>query len=305
MPLLRLLKLFQKTTNSLARLFVLFLILGGVGFYEEALASPPAKNVPIIAIGGAVTETIYALGAGDQLIGRDTTSIYPAAATQLPDIGYMRTLPAEGILSLAPKAVLAIEGSGPPSTITMVKQAGIPIIDVPEAYDQEGVIRKINIIAQALGKENEAQALTKAINEGFKANEALVANITKPKRVLFLLSVQNGRAIAAGRGTPPDALIKLAGAVNVVDQFQGFKPINDEALVTAAPDAILFMGNGGLPITSNDILAMPSLAYSPAAKNHALLKIDAMYFLGFGPRSAQAVHELITMLYGTELSKER
>ena len=71
----------------------------------------------VISIGGDITEIIYALGKIDQVIGRDTTSFYPPSVTSLPDIGYVRQLGAEGLLSLSPDLIIASSESGPPEVV--------------------------------------------------------------------------------------------------------------------------------------------------------------------------------------------
>jgi len=87
----------------------------------------PIDSSRIVSIGGAVTETIYALGLESRIVGVDTTSLYPPEALKrAPNVGYMRALSAEGILSLKPSWVIAIEGSGPPGALKLVSDAAFP-----------------------------------------------------------------------------------------------------------------------------------------------------------------------------------
>jgi iron complex transport system substrate-binding protein len=87
----------------------------------------PIDSSHIVSIGGAVTETIYALGLEDRIVGVDTTSLYPPEALKrAPNVGYMRARSAEGILSLEPSWVIAIEGSGPPDALKLVSGTGVP-----------------------------------------------------------------------------------------------------------------------------------------------------------------------------------
>ncbi len=73
---------------------------------------------------------------------------------------------------------------------------------------------------------------------------ACARSIDKPKRVLFMLSFINGRPMAAGRSTAADGIIRLAGATNAIDGYDGYKPVNDEAVIAAKPDAVLVMQRG-------------------------------------------------------------
>src|SRR5690606_22824512 len=97
----------------------------------------------IVSTGGSITEIAYALGEQDKLVARDSTSLYPEAALKLPDVGYMRQLSPESVLSVDPSGLLVVEGSGPKETIDVLKKASIPFITVPETYDHAGILEKI------------------------------------------------------------------------------------------------------------------------------------------------------------------
>ena len=106
----------------------------------------------IVAIGGAVTEILYALGLEDQVAAVDVTSLYPPRAmAEKPSVGYMRALSAEGVLSVNPSLIIAVEGSGPPEVLDVLEAASVPFVLVPEAKDGDGVIRKIEMVADAVG----------------------------------------------------------------------------------------------------------------------------------------------------------
>ncbi len=116
-----------------------------------------------------------------------------------------------------------------------------------------------------------------------------------------MLSFQGGRFLAAGRHNAADGIISLAGGVNAVDGFEGYKAMSDEAIVTARPDVILMMDRGGAHSESNDaeLFAHPAVASTPAGKDKRLIRMDGSYRLGFGPRTAAAVRDLATALYGS------
>ena len=103
----------------------------------------------VVAIGGSVTEIIYALGEQDQLVARDTTSMFPPEASELPDVGYIRALSPEGVLSVNPKKIVALEGSGPPESLDVLKKASVPIVIIPEGYSREGIVNKIKAVGAA------------------------------------------------------------------------------------------------------------------------------------------------------------
>lgn len=254
----------------------------------------------LVTVGGAVTEIVFDLGLGDRVIARDTTSYFPEPVTKLPDIGYMRALSPEGVLSVNPSAILMIEGSGPKETLDALAKASVPLVTVPEGYDRDAIVRKILTVGKALGVEAEAKELADRVRADVDAAVAEAAKVqgAKRRRVLFVLTVQNGKIMAAGGRTAADGILKLAGAVNAADGFQGYKPLNDEALIEAKPDVILTMVSGGPGVSDEELLANPAIRLTPAGKNRRILRMNGLTLLGFGPRTALAIRELSEALYG-------
>jgi iron complex transport system substrate-binding protein len=264
-----------------------------------ALATPSlAEDAPrIITLGGSVTEIAVALGAGDRLVARDTTSNFPERIQALPDVGYIRALSPENILALDPTLILAEGDAGPPEAVEVLKAAGIPFVLVPEAADPGGVVAKIIAVAAALDLPGEA--LAAKVQVGLDAAAARAVAVTSPKSVLFILSLQGGGVMAGGEGTEAEGIIRLAGGVNAATGFQGYKPMTDEAVLAAQPDVILMMDReGDLSISDADVLAQPALSQTPAVANDAIVRMDGMLLLGFGPRTPEAAQALHHALYG-------
>ncbi|WP_315919715.1 hemin ABC transporter substrate-binding protein [Mesorhizobium sp. SP-1A] len=255
-------------------------------------------NSRIAAIGGSVTEIVYALGAQEHLVARDYTSLYPEAARRLPDLGYMRQLSPEGVLSVNPTGILALQGSGPAEAIEVLKKARVPFIEVPETFDHQGILTRIRVVGKALGADAKAEALAAEVDAKLKAAESRTAGIKQRKRVLFVLSLAGGKVLASGTGTAADGMIGLAGGVNAVAGYDGYKPLSDEAIVEAAPDVILMMDNAGPGVSEKDLFANPAIAQTPAGAARRLVKMDGGYLLGFGPRTADAITDLAAALYG-------
>ncbi|MER9073698.1 hemin ABC transporter substrate-binding protein [Mesorhizobium sp. M0904] len=261
-----------------------------------------ADRSRIVAIGGSITEIVYALGEQDRLVARDSTSRYPDAALKLPDVGYMRQLSPEGVLSVNPSGILALHGSGPKEAVDVLKKTSIPFIEVPERYDNQGILEKIHIVGKALGTEAKADALAAQTDAKLKAAEKQTASIKERKRILFVLSIQGGRLLAAGSDTAADGIIKLSGGINAIDGFAGYKQLSDEAVITARPDVILMMNNAG-PVTADDeLFSNPAVASTPAGAARTLIRMDGGYLLGFGPRTADAIHDLAVSLYGSQVA---
>lgn len=290
------------TAMILMRRVVLALVAAsalGQGF-AQAEDARPLDTSRLVSIGGAVTEIVFALGQGDTLAARDSTSTYPQAALKLPDVGYMRALSPEGVLSVNPSAILMIDGAGPKEALDVLTKASVPIVRIPEGYDRAGIVNKIKSVGKALGAEDRAEHLAAQVGADVDAASAAVANIpeARRKRVLFVLTLQNGKIMAAGRQTAADGILKLSGAINATGDFHGYKSLNDEAIIAARPDVILMMRDGGPGASDAEVLANPAIALTPAGQNKALIRQGSMTMLGFGPRTAEAIRDLATALYG-------
>ena len=179
------------------------------GLLSAALALPAtaqdlqefADSSRLVSIGGSLTEIIYALGEEEKLVARDQTALFPEAATQLPDVGYMRALAPEGVLSVNPTALLVIEGSGPPEALDVLSHTGVQYQAVPESFSHEGILVKVRAVGQALGVQDKAESLISEIDTALKSVEARTADIAERKRVLFVLSTDGGKIQASGTDT--------------------------------------------------------------------------------------------------------
>jgi iron complex transport system substrate-binding protein len=291
------------------RLTVTTLHLGlGAGLLAVGLLALPmtpqaqAVDAPrVVTLGGAVTEIVVALGAGDQLIARDSTSTYPASVLDLPDVGYVRALSPEGVLSVAPDLILSEQGAGPAETIAVLEAAGVEFVTMPDDPTPQGVLDKIDAVAMALRLPEAGAALKAEVGAGLEAAAVRAAAVSDPQRVLFVLSLQGGRVMAGGEGSSAEGIIRLAGGVNAATGFAGYKQMTDEAVIAAAPDLILMMDReGDLEITAADVQAHPALGLTPAAENGRVVRMDGMLLLGFGPRTPDAAEALHKALYMAE-----
>lgn len=267
---------------------------------DETLVLPDTSRV--VSIGGAITEIVYALGEEKMLVGRDSTSVYPEAAFALPDVGYMRQLSPEGVLSVNPSGILALQGSGPKEAVDVLKKASVPYVEIRESYDHAGIVERIRAVGKAIGADDKAETLAAQVDGKLKEAEELTAGVKERKRVLFILSMQGGKIQAAGAGTAADGIIELAGGVNAVQGYHGYKQLTDEAAIEAKPDVILMMTRGGQHDTGEaELFAHPAIAATPAGQAKRLIKMDGAYLLGFGPRTADAVKEVAAALYGDQV----
>ena len=266
-------------------------------------ASEAQQDDGIIAIGGDITEIVYALGAGDRLVAVDTTSVFPPEALETkPNVGYMRQLSPEGVLSVGAGQVLASEGAGPPETVAVLQASSLDYVVIPDDPSPEGIVAKVRAVAAALREEAKGEALAARISSRLEQLAQARARIEGPPlRVLFVLGVRNGRAIVGGEGTSAEAVIELAGGVNAVTGVVDFRPLGDEALVALAPDAILTMRRTGANHTLDELATLAGIQNTPAARHDRMYVMEGQRLLGFGPRTPDAASELMELLYGSVL----
>jgi iron complex transport system substrate-binding protein len=274
-----------------------FLAFAALSLAADSLAAQEIKPVDtsrLVTVGGSVTEIVFALGYGDKVIARDITSFYPGEVNKLPSVGYMRALSPEGVLSVNPSAILLIQGSGPKETLDVLSKASVPLVFIPEGYDRDALLAKIRSVGKALGadaKANELAAKVAADKDAGKIEEA------RRKRVLFVMTVQNGKIMAAGEHTAAHGIIALAGGINATSDFRGYKPLNDEAVINANPDVILLMDTGSQTVSEADILANPAVALTPAGQARKVIRLGGSALL-FGPRTGDAIRKVHETLYG-------
>ena len=258
------------------------------------LGHAQARGLPrLVTISGAITEVVYALGAEAQLVGTDTTSLYPAAALKTPKVGYMRQLSAEGVLSLRPDAVIATTEAGPPVVMDQLRSAGVKVELIHADHSWGEVQRKVQAVGRVSARQAEARALQARLDAEWDAVQQRVAAAGRVRpRVLFILS-HSASPQVAGLNTAAHAFIGFAGGVNAIGGFEGYRPMTAEAMAGAAPDWILssnqsIEAHGGV----EKFWLRPELALTPAYRKRALVTMDALQLLGFGPRLPQAVAQV-------------
>jgi iron complex transport system substrate-binding protein len=267
------------------------------GAAAAATAAAPAGR--IASLGGAVTEILYRLGAGPRIVAVDTTSLYPPEALrEKPNVGYLRALSAEGLLACGPDLVIAADGAGPPAVLAQLREAGLRVETVAEPPSPEGVLDKIAVIGRLADLEPAAVALAAEVRGRFAEVAARRARIEKPARAIVVLSLQGGRTVVGGTGSTADGMLALAGITNAAAGVAGFKPMTDEAIVAAAPDAVVMMQNGPEPAKPETIFAPDTaLSRTPAGAQGRLVAVDGLSLLGFGPRTPQAAIALMRAIY--------
>lgn len=270
----------------------------GLGLLAWTVQPASADTGRVISVGGSVTEIVYALGAGSKLVAVDQTSLHPPEAQDLPDVGYLRALSAEPILSLAPDLVLVEADAGPPEVLTQLESAGVTVARMPDQPDIGGVQQKIREVAAALGLESKGAELASQVGADHERVIAQVGKVQTRPRVMFVLSAGRGAPLVAGERTSAEAIIGMAGGRNAISGFPDYRPLSPEAGVAASPDIILVTYRtmrllGGI----EGLVTLPGIVGTPAADSRRIVSIDGLLLLGFGPRTPEAVATLAEALH--------
>lgn len=255
----------------------------------DAIENEAEQNQKIVSLNGAISEALVILGAESQIIGVDVTSTYPESLkTKATDLGHVRSITAESILSLKPNVVFATSKDVNPTLNEQLKAANVSLKIINQEYSTEGTKNLITEIAKFLKKENYQPLL-----ENIDRQIAEIKPFEKKPKVLFIYARGAGNLMVAGKETPLHHMIELAGADNAAATITDFKPLTPEALLTINPDVILLFDTGLQSLGGIDgLLKVEGISATNAGKNQKIITMDGQLLSGFSPRLGEAVVEL-------------
>ncbi|MEU9094300.1 ABC transporter substrate-binding protein [Streptomyces sp. NPDC048428] len=288
----------------------------------EPLAATPAPRLPvtvesadgkrttitsadrIVPLTGSLSEIVFTLGLGEQVVARDITATFEQAA-KLPVVTRAHDVSAESVLSLRPTVVLADTTTGPAEAIGQIRDAGIPLVVVEPAKELADVGRRIDTVAAALGVQKSGDALRKRTQDRIDAVRKSVpvpADGAEKPRVAFLyLRGSASVYLLGGRESGASSLLEAAGAVDAGKASglkKDFTAITSEALAKAAPDAILVMAKGLDSVGGVDgLVKIPGVAETPAGLDRRIVSIDDGVLLNYGPRTDRVLSDLVAQLH--------
>ena len=258
--------------------------------------SPPHR---IVSVAPSITEILFALGVGDQVVGVTTYCNYPEAAKAKPKIGGYTTPSLESILALRPDQVIMMKNR--PDVAQKLRQAGINVTEL-QPENLAGIYESIRTIAEKIGVPERGRSLIQSIEGQLHESAAQKGDGPKP-RVLFIVGRTPGAVsdlIAVGRGSYIGELIALAGAENVFrDAAVPYPKVNMEEVIRRNPDVIVDMGHNEM-VTEDQKQAVRQLwkkyPFLRAVQRDAVFPISADYFVTPGPRVGLAVRDIRTMI---------
>lgn len=254
-------------------------------------------NERIVSAGGSITEIIYALGSGDDIVGIDQTSSYPPEVEKLPKIGYWKLLNVEGILSLNPTLFITWRDAEPKNIFEQVSRAKVDVLALQRVPGTPALLyENIEKIGAKLNKVEQAKQLITQIDQHITHIQQQIAKQPKKTKVLFLLSM-GGSNMIAGKESVADAIITIAGGENIATHAH-YKTYSAESLIMADPEVLVLTTQSVEFLGGRDQLSkIPGLTHTSAWKNNRIVTIDQAYLLGLGPRVTQAIDELYQGFY--------
>jgi iron complex transport system substrate-binding protein len=255
----------------------------------DATENPAPQRVVALANGSA--EIIASLGYLSVLVGRDIASTSPELeGVPIATAGH-QVVP-EKIFELNPDVVLIDNTTGPATALDIVKEAGIKVVMINEAWQLSDIEKKITVIGEVIGAQDAAMQLVGKLNSALQASGKERPGV----RVAFLY-LRGGSAIylLGGQGSGTDSLLEHLGAVDVGAQkfTQAFSPITSESLIATDPEIILVMSKGLESVGGIEgLVSLPGIAQTKAGKNRAVIAVDDSLLLSFGPRTPDLLRQL-------------
>lgn len=271
---------------------------------RQMVEQSPARDARILTLdrAGALSRTVWALGMGENLIGRDTASDFPGVK-DLPLVtpgGH--SINAETVLSLRPDIVLTDGSIGPSRVMKKLRATGVKVIDITAERTPETIGTLVEEVAAGIGLEQAAEQVTEQINEKLDRATASAQSRADGRRMMILYVRGTGVAMIAGPESGGRSLIQRLGGTDAGEKLGingSFTPLTPEALIEAAPDTLIVMSSGLESVGGVDrLLEVPGVSQTPAGKNRSVLDVPDSELLSFGPNTPGVIDAMAVALYG-------
>ncbi|HAO45766.1 MAG TPA: ABC transporter substrate-binding protein [Ferruginibacter sp.] len=261
------------------------------------------KDMRIVCLSKHLTEMLFALGKGHNIVAVDLSSTYPDSAKLLKTVGYHRALSPESIIAMNPDLVIHSNDIGPDNVLPQITKAGLNI----KAFGGANTIDSANLLLKELGRffgeEKKADSIIAKMNEGIaKAADTLKAmNITDSLKVMIIhFGLRNNNYfVMSGRNGVGDKMLRLAGCTPAQYDGKGAREMSAEAVALANPDIIVAtdFGYDRMGSIDNFLITVPGVALTNAGKNRRIIRFEEHDLVYFGPRTGENIIKLINLLH--------
>lgn len=261
------------------------------------------KDQRIVCLSKHLTEMVFALGKGHNIVAVDLSSTYPDSARLLKTVGYHRALSPESIIAMNPDLVIHSNDIGPESVLPQLAKVGLNIKAFGGANTIDSARMLLKELGQFFGEEKKADSLVKKMDADLvRAADTLKAMHladTPGVMIIHFGRAQNIYFVMSGRKGVGDQMIRLAGGQVVSYDAKGARQISAEAVATSNPDIILATDYGYDQMGSMDkfISGIPGVALTNAGKNKRIVRFEEHDLIYFGPRTGANVLKLTHLLH--------
>jgi iron complex transport system substrate-binding protein len=265
------------------------------GLGREVVLDGPAQR--IVSLAPSNTEILYALGAGDQVVGRDEISDYPPEALDVASIGSTYgELNTEAILALEPDLVLAATITTP-EQVQALEALGVPLYLLPNPMTFDELFDNLLAVGELTGTQTQAQALVEDLRTRV---DGVVDNTDGVEPVAVFYEVDGTDPTApwtTGAGTFQDVLIGMAGGQNVAADIEGWGQISLEELVTRDPEVIIFGEGPWIPTTIESLTERTGWAEIAAVEQERVYGLETNWVDRPGPRLVEALERMAAVIH--------
>ena len=297
---------FISTTRWIAALLALILV-GGVigacsgsqtlidGLDREVALQGSAQR--IVSIAPSNTEILFAIGAGEQVVGRDDVSDYPQEALDVTSVGSTYgDLNTEAILALEPDLVLAATITSP-EQIEALEALGISVYLLSNPTDFTGLLENIRTVGILTGKEVEAEALAKSLEARIDAVAEIVSDAERVRVFYEVDGTDPTAPWTTGTDTFQDVMIDFVGGENIATDITGWGQMNLEEIVIQNPQVVIFGEGPWVPTTSESFSERSGWGEIAAVENGHVYGIDTNWVDRPGPRLVDALEQMALMIH--------
>jgi iron complex transport system substrate-binding protein len=263
------------------------------------------KDLRIVCLSKHLTEMVFALGKGHDLVAVDLSSTYPDSAKLLKTVGYHRALSPESIIAMNPELVIHSNDIGPENVLPQITNAGLNIKVFGGANTIDSAKLLLKDLGKFFGEDEKADSIVKKMDSDITAAKdsliALHAVDTPRVMIIHFGRANNVYFVMSGRNGVGDKMIALAGGKTAIYDAKGARQISAEAVATANPDIIIATDFGFDQMGSMDkfIDGVPGVSLTNAGKNKRIVRFEEHDLVYFGPRSGENILKLMKLLHTT------
>jgi iron complex transport system substrate-binding protein len=257
----------------------------------------------VVCLSKHLTEMLFALGHGHNIVAVDLSSTYPDSAKQLKTVGYHRSLNPEGIIAMNPDLVIHSNDIGPDNVLPQITKAGLNV----KAFGGANTIDSARLLLKELGafwgEQKKADSILSVMDKRLAAAVDTLGKLgikDSLKVMIIHFGLRNNNYfVMSGRNGPGDKMIRLAGGTPALYDGKGAREMSPEAVALANPDVIIATDFGFDRMGSMDkfISSVPGVALTNAGKNHRIVRFEEHDIVYFGPRSGDNIIQLIHLLH--------